>query len=120
VEIMVRDNGIGIPAENSAPRLMPRCRIGRAFSFSMPSTVSTSEILDNTVFNQPPEAEAEENPGATNFVRLSASLKVRCEEAARKDKLSLDHRRWHRSWSVDQLRHHHAAARWQHHRRQQH
>ncbi len=45
------------------------------------------EIL-NDVFGEPPEAEAEEIPGATLYVRLPASLKDRIEAASTEEKLS--------------------------------
>jgi hypothetical protein len=48
------------------------------------------EILDETVFAAPPEAEAEETPAATIFVRLPVSLKAQCEERAKAGRTSLN------------------------------
>jgi predicted HicB family RNase H-like nuclease len=48
------------------------------------------EILDESVFAPPPEAEEEDKPGATIFVRLPASLKARVEEGAKKGEMSVN------------------------------
>lgn len=55
------------------------------------------EILDETVFAAPPEAEAEETPAATIFVRLPASLKTRVEARAKLSSKSMN------AWVVEQL-----------------
>ncbi len=47
------------------------------------------EIL-NDVFGEPPEAVAEEAPGATIYLRVPAALKAQLEAAANEDKLSLN------------------------------
>jgi hypothetical protein len=47
------------------------------------------ELL-NDVFGEPPEAAAEEAPGATLYVRMPASLKDRAEEQARDEGVSLN------------------------------
>jgi hypothetical protein len=46
--------------------------------------------LVNDAFGEPPEAVAEEAPGATVYVRVPTSLKDRMEEAASDDKLSVN------------------------------
>ncbi len=45
------------------------------------------EIFSNP-FDDPPEASAEAEPGATIYIRVPASLKRRVDEAARKDGVS--------------------------------
>ena len=45
------------------------------------------EVFANP-FAEPPEAQAEAEPGATLYLRLPASLKARVEEAAEEAKLS--------------------------------
>lgn len=46
------------------------------------------EIIDEAAITEPPEAEAESEPGATLYVRVPASLKRRVDEAAKDEKLS--------------------------------
>ncbi len=50
--------------------------------------VDNFEIVDEKAFEAPPEATAEEEPGATVYVRVPASLKKRIDEAASEAKLS--------------------------------
>ena len=45
------------------------------------------EILAPGVLEEPPEAEAEEAPGATIYIRVPVSLKSQIEAAAREAKL---------------------------------
>jgi predicted HicB family RNase H-like nuclease len=46
------------------------------------------EIMNEKVFGEPPEAEAEETLSATLYTRMPASLKQQIETAAAEDKLS--------------------------------
>jgi hypothetical protein len=55
------------------------------------------EILDETVFAPPPEAEVEETPAATIFVRLPTSLKAKVETNAKQAGKSMN------AWVVAQL-----------------
>ena len=48
------------------------------------------EIVDSSVFGEPPEAEVEEKPGATIYLRLPPSLKNRIETRAKSDGLSVN------------------------------
>ena len=48
------------------------------------------ELLDEAVFGEPPEAEAEDVPGATLYIRVPATLKAQLDNAAAADKLSLN------------------------------
>jgi len=48
------------------------------------------EIVDETLVAAPPEAAAEEEPGATIYVRVPASLKRRVDEAARGANVSIN------------------------------
>lgn len=48
------------------------------------------EIIDSSVFGDPPEAEAEDKPGATIYLRVPASLKSRIETRAKDEGLSVN------------------------------
>jgi HicB family len=48
------------------------------------------EVLDSSVLGEPPEAEAEEKPAATIYVRVPTSLKARVEDAAKRAGVSLN------------------------------
>jgi predicted HicB family RNase H-like nuclease len=48
------------------------------------------EILDEGALALPPEAEAEEEPATTAYLRLPPALKNRIEAAAKKEELSLN------------------------------
>ena len=49
-----------------------------------------TEVFAKSPFAEPPEAQAEVEPGATVYLRLPASLKARIEEAAEQAKLSVN------------------------------
>jgi len=50
----------------------------------------TMEIIDENALTVPPEAEEEEEPATTAYLRLPPALKNRIEAAAKKDRLSLN------------------------------
>ncbi len=50
-------------------------------------TTDNMEIIDSSL-EEPPEAEAEAEPGATIYVRMPASLKKRVDDAAKAANLS--------------------------------
>ena len=47
-------------------------------------------ILNSGILEEPPEAEAEEAPGATLYIRVPTSLKDKIEAAAGDEKLSIN------------------------------
>jgi predicted HicB family RNase H-like nuclease len=60
----------------------------------MVGTIQDLRIIASKVLEEPPEAEEEETPGATLYLRLPASLKEQVEAAAAEDRLSAN------AWSM--------------------